>query len=258
MTVHVTHEEQPLGTAGALKNAESVVGEETFLAFNGDVLTDCDLGEVLRFHRAKDAVGTILLTPVEDPSIYGVVTTDANGEVTGFVEKPPRDEAPTNLINAGVYVFEPEVLARIPDGAVSSSERELFPDLVAARAGLYALATDAYWMDIGTPEKYLGANLDALAGRFKTPAAAGVDTRGALVADDAEVATTAEVSSSCVGSKSRVSEHSFLRDSVLLPGAMVEEGARIVGTVLGEGVRVAAGTELTGETIADGSEVGGT
>jgi len=178
--------------------------------------------------------------------------------VTGFVEKPPRDEAPTNEINAGVYVFEPEILARIPEGIVSSSERELFPDLVANQAGLYALTTAAYWMDIGTPEKYLSANLDALAGRFKTPATASMDGRGALVADDAEVAATAEVSSSCIGSKSRVSERSLVRDSVLLPGSIVEEGARVVGSVLGEGVRVAAGTELSGETIADGSEVGGT
>jgi mannose-1-phosphate guanylyltransferase len=258
MTVHVTHEAEPLGTAGALKNAESLVGDETFLAFNGDVLTDCDLGEVLRFHRAKNAVGTILLTPVEDPSIYGVVTTDENDEVTGFVEKPPRDEAPTNLINAGVYVFEPEALERIPQGVVSSSERELFPDLVAARAGLYALATDAYWMDIGTPEKYLGANLDALAGRFKTPATGRMDGRGALVADDAEVAPTAEVSSSCLGSKSRLHENCHVRDSVLLPGVVVGAGARVEGTILGEDVRVAPGAVVAGETVADGSQIGGT
>ncbi|MGH2757002.1 MAG: sugar phosphate nucleotidyltransferase [Actinomycetota bacterium] len=258
MTVRLTHEPEPLGTAGALKNAQSLVGDDTFLAFNGDVLTDCDLGGLLRFHRSKNAVGTILLTPVEDPSIYGVVTTDGSGEVTGFVEKPPHDEAPTDLINAGVYVFEPEVLERIPEGVVVSSERELFPDLVATRAGLHAMATDAYWMDIGTPEKYLAANLDALAGRFKTTAAAAVDDRGVLVADDAEVATTAEVSSSCLGSKSRLSENCLVRDSVLLPGVVVEEGARVVGTILGEDVRVAAGAALAGETIADGSLVGGT
>lgn len=114
LRVEVTHERQPLGTAGALKNAESYVGGDTFLAFNGDVLSDIDLGAAIDWHRSREAEATIVLTPVADPSAYGVVSTDSEDQVLGFIEKPPREEAPTNLVNAGVYVLEPSVLSRIP------------------------------------------------------------------------------------------------------------------------------------------------
>ena len=128
--VELALEPEPLGTAGALKNAEGSIGDGTFLAFNGDVLTDVDLGQVVEFHRARGAVATIVLTPVDDPSAYGVVPTAADGRVLGFIEKPPPGEATTNLINAGVYVFEPSILDRIPQGVEYSAERALFPGLV--------------------------------------------------------------------------------------------------------------------------------
>ena len=166
----MVQEEVPLGTAGAFKNAQSYVGDETFLAFNGDILTDLDLGRVLSFHREKRAEATIVLTPVDNPSAFGVVPTDLYGRVLGFIEKPPRDESPTNLINAGVYVFEPSILDRIPPGSVYSAERQLFPALVEEGAPLFAFATHAYWIDIGTPENYVRANLDALSGRYQTRA----------------------------------------------------------------------------------------
>ena len=116
--VEVTHEPEPLDTAGAIKNAETLIGGQTFFVFNGDVLTDVDLTRVLDFHRSREARATIVLTPVPDPSAYGVVPTDERGRVLGFIEKPPPGEAPTNLINAGIYVFEPSVLERIPAGEV--------------------------------------------------------------------------------------------------------------------------------------------
>ena len=118
MSLEITNEVEPLGTAGALKNAEHLVGDEPFLAFNGDVLTNVDLGAVLDFHRAREAEASIVLTPVEDPSAYGVVPTKEDGTVLGFIEKPPRGRAPTNLINAGIYVFEPSILDRIPPDRV--------------------------------------------------------------------------------------------------------------------------------------------
>ncbi|HEX2240976.1 MAG TPA: nucleotidyltransferase family protein, partial [Actinomycetota bacterium] len=141
MRLEVAHEEEPLGTAGALKNAEALVGDEAFFAFNGDILTTVDLEALVRFHRDNDAEATIMLTPVEDPSAFGVVPTDESGRVEGFIEKPPRDEAPTNMINAGVYVFEPSVLRRIPPGRSWSAERDLFPGLVAEGARMFAWST---------------------------------------------------------------------------------------------------------------------
>ncbi|HEV2754723.1 MAG TPA: NDP-sugar synthase [Actinomycetota bacterium] len=254
LNLEVSQEVEPLGTAGALKNAEAFTGGETFLAFNGDVLMDVDLGAVVDFHRRREAEATIVLTPVEDPSIYGVVPTDADGRVQDFIEKPPPGEAPTNLINAGVYVIEPSVLDRIPPGQVWSIERATFPSLVEEGARLFATAATGYWMDIGTPQKYLQANLDALAGRFPT---AGLALEGDAVASDgARAAEGARVSSSCLGSGVTIGAGARVTESVLLPGVAVGDGAVVHRSVLGEGVTVPAGASLDGAAVGDHETVG--
>lgn len=256
LSVEVTHEAEPLGTAGALKNAERLLDDETFLVFNGDILADVDLGALVAFHSDNSAETTILLAPVEDPSVFGVVPTDESGRVEGFIEKPPPGDAPTNLINAGVYVMEPSVLEAIPQGDVWSAERQLFPGLVEAGARLFARAIDGYWMDIGTPTKYLEANLDGLAGRFTT---SGVRTEADGVAgrDAATVAPGARLSSVCLGARSRVEERALVERSVLLPGVVVGPGASVEDSILGEGVRVAAGARVRGATVADGEVIMG-
>ena len=253
--MEVAHEDEPLGTAGALKNAERYVGDDTFLAFNGDILTDVDLGELVRFHGARDAEATILLTPVEDPSAFGVVPTDPDGRVRGFIEKPSRDEAPTNLINAGIYVLEPSVLARIPEGEPYSAERGLFPELAAAGT-MYALATDAYWMDIGTPRKYLQANLDALAGDFSTSAVVDPGPGGVLLGEGSSVAESASVAGACLGAGSTIEDGATVRDSVLLPGAVVGAGAVVEGSILGQRAKVGPRATSRGETVADDETYG--
>lgn len=242
LRLEVNQEEEPLGTAGALKFAQPFVGDETFLAFNGDVLTDTDLGALVAFHREREAEATILLAPVDDPSIYGVVPTDDEGRVTAFIEKPPPGTAPTNLINAGVYVLEPSVLDRIPAGEPWSIERATFPELVEEGARLFGLRTDSYWIDIGTPEKYLQVNLDALEGR--------IALRGAA-APDARIAGDARVSCSCLGSGVTVEPGAQVAESVLLPGVTVGEGARVRRSILGEGVKVAPGAEVADRALGD-------
>lgn len=248
MDLEVSQEQEPLGTAGALKHAQAFVGDETFLVFNGDVLTDVDVGGLVDFHRDRDAEATILLTPVEDPSIYGVVPTDDEGRVTAFVEKPPPGEAPTNLINAGMYVLEPSVLDRIPAGEPWSIERATFPELVADGARLFASASDSYWIDIGTPEKYLQANLDALDGRVELLPTPNDETR---------VALDARVSCSCLGAGVTVEPGARIVDSVLLPGVTVGEGAVVTRSILGEGVKVAPGAVVEGRTAGDYDTVEG-
>jgi mannose-1-phosphate guanylyltransferase len=255
LNVEVRQETEPLGTAGALKNASDLTGGETFLAFNGDVLTDVDLTEIVDFHRRVEAEATIWLTPVEDPSPYGVVPTEPDGRVQRFIEKPPPGEAPTNLINAGIYVLEPSVLDRIPPGVMWSIERATFPQLVDAGARLFAIARDAYWMDIGTPQKYLQANLDALDGRF---AAEGVVLTGDRVASEASrIAPGARVSCSCLGAGTVIEPEASVEGSVLLPGVTVGAGARVRASVLGEGVKVAPGTSVDGATAGDQEGVEG-
>jgi mannose-1-phosphate guanylyltransferase len=251
LRIDVTLEEEPLGTAGAFKNAESFVRGERFLAFNGDVLTDIDLSGVLQRHADDGAVATIVLTPVEDPSAFGVVPTDDDGRVQGFIEKPSRAEAPTNLINAGIYVFEASVLDRIPAGQVWSAERQLFPSLVADGARLFAHGTDAYWMDIGTPETYLQANLDALAGRYRT-SAVGEGGTDSMFDEGVRVDASAHVSHSTLGRGAIVGANATVTESVLLPGALVGNDARVVRSVLGENAEVPAGVVSDSRALGDG------
>ncbi|MFN2524884.1 MAG: sugar phosphate nucleotidyltransferase [Actinomycetota bacterium] len=255
LNLRVAHEEEPLGTAGALRNAASLVAGETFFAFNGDILTNADLSALLAFHRERAAEATIMLRPVEDPSAFGVVPTDESGRVLGFIEKPPPEAAPTNMINAGVYVFESSVLDRIPVGRVWSAERELFPGLVEEGARLYAWATDSYWMDIGTPESFLRANLDALDGRYKSNSIGPPDSRRVLAASRVRVAESARVSSACLGEGCVVEANARVEESVLLPGAVVSESAIVRESILGEGARIAAGARMNGATVGDGEKV---
>jgi mannose-1-phosphate guanylyltransferase len=254
--IDVTHEPQPLGTAGALKNALDFVSDGTFLAFNGDVLTDVDLARVIAFHRDREAEATILLTPVSDPSAYGVVPTDGHGRVAGFIEKPPREEAPTNLINAGVYVLEPTVLDRIPEERVWSAERDLFPGLVQEGARLYALGTDAYWIDIGTPDKYLQANLDALAGRYSTTVQPSGYGPGVVAGVGATVSPSARVASATLGPGAVVEEGAIVERSVLLGRSRVATGAVVMDSILGEGAEVPMGARVKGAVLADGEVAG--
>jgi mannose-1-phosphate guanylyltransferase len=253
--MEITHEPEPLGTAGALKNAAHLVDDETFLVVNGDVLTDVDLGWFIAWHRERRAEASILLTPVADPSAYGVVPTAEDGRVLGFVEKPPPSLAPTNRINAGVYLFEPSVLGHIPPGTPWSAEHQLFPNLVADGAPLFAVSTDAYWIDIGTPSKYLEANLDALAGRYRTPAVPAPGAGVVLAAVGARVAEGARVSSSCLGAGAAVEDGATVEESVLLPNAEVGAGASVSRVILGAGARVAPGARAEGIAVADGDEV---
>ena len=244
-------EENPLGTAGAFKNAQALAGDETFVAFNGDILTTVDLTAVLAWHRERGAEATIVLHEVDDPSAFGVVPTDDTGKVLGFVEKPAPGLATTNLVNAGTYVFEPSVLDRIPPGVVWSAERQLFPQLVE-EGTLYARSDDdAYWLDIGTPEKYRQANVDALLGRLgDVPAAEGV-----LVGPATEVAGNAQLQLSCLGAGCSIGAGASVSESVLLDGATVGAGAVVRRSVLGSGAVVAAGATVEEAAVGDDEAV---
>ena len=254
-TMHVTHEEEPLGTAGALKNAEDFTRDGTFLVFNGDVLSDVDLGELISFHRDRGAAATIYLRPVNDPSAFGVVPTDDDGRVTGFIEKPPPGEAPTNLINAGVYVLEPRILERIPKGEVWSSEHQLFPALVDENAGLFGKPMEGYWKDIGTPASLLGANLDALVGEYRTEQVPDPGPRTSLIAESAQVEEGAQVISSCLGEGVQILAGAIVKRSLLLPGVTVAADGRVNASILGEAAAVPEGGVVEDETIADGQRV---
>jgi mannose-1-phosphate guanylyltransferase len=235
-------EDEPLDTAGAIRFAAGEADvTERFVVVNGDVLTDLDLTRLIRFHDASGAEATIALHTVEDPSRYGVVVTDVAGRVEAFIEKPAREEAPSTAINAGTYVFEPSVLSRIPAGRKVSVERETFPALVAD-GRLYALDGGAYWIDAGTPETYLQANLDLLA-----------DGQSA-VHPDAIVADGAHVERSVVSAGAHVEDGATLTEAVVLSGATVCTGARVHRSLVGPRATIGAGAELLDLTVV-GAEV---
>src|SRR4029453_72825 len=158
-------EPEPRGTAGALKEAEEHL-QDRFLMLNGDVLTDIDLSAQIARHEATGARGTLALVPVADPTAYGLVRLHADGSVKEVVEKPSADEIDTNLISAGAYVLERDVVDLIPPGRNVSIEREIWPQLVGD--GLYGFPADAYWLDIGTPDRYLQGTFDILEGNVAT------------------------------------------------------------------------------------------
>jgi mannose-1-phosphate guanylyltransferase len=248
-------EPEPLGTAGAIRFAADSLGadlDERFLALNGDVLTDLDLGALLRAHEGTGAAATIALHPVEDAAAFGLVRSDEGGEVLEFLEK--TGEPVPGEVNAGMYVLERRVLELIPAGANVSIEREVFPRLVGA--GLRSRLLEGYWVDIGTPERYLQASWDILEGRVATrvePSAPGV-----LVDSAAEVDSAARIGPrAVVGPACRVEAGAEVLDSVLLDGCRVGEGARVAGSILSPGAVAAAGAVVEGAVAAAGEEVGG-
>jgi mannose-1-phosphate guanylyltransferase len=241
-------EDSPLDTAGAIRFAANQAGfVETFVVVNGDVLTDLDLTRLVAFHHDRGGEATVALTPVPDPSAFGVVATDAEGRVLAFIEKPPLGQAPTNLINAGTYVLEPSVVARIPGSRRVSIERETFPDLVAD-GRLYALGSDAYWIDAGTPGTFLAANLVFASPAAPTPG--GADVTNSILGEGVTVAEGATVDGSVLFAGVEVGPGAEIRSSILGYRARVGAGAVLAAlTVIGDDAVVPAGSHLSGARV---------
>jgi len=277
-------EDSPRGTAGAVKNVEGHL-DEPFLVLNGDIFADLDITAMVDLHRQRGAVATIALTPVEDPTAYGLIETDVRGKVTRFLEKPDWSEVTTNMINAGVYVLDPCILEWIPEGTQVSIERETFPRLVESGEPVYTFSSRGYWMDMGTPEKYLLLHRDLFAGRstWYSPATPDEVRVGAQCDMDPGAAITgpALIGDGCVigkgvrligpvvlGNGCRVgagsvvddsilwwevslAENVTLRESAVANGCRLESGCRVEGTVLGDNVTVLPGVRLAPETRVD-------
>ena len=240
-------EPRPMGTAGAIRFAADELGEELgdrFLALNGDVLTDLDLTALLRTHEDRRARATIALHGVEDSSAFGLVRTDGEGRVLEFLEK--TGEAVPGEVNAGMYALEREVLDLIPAGEEVSIERDVFPQL--AGDGLWGVPLDGYWVDIGTPERYLEATWDILEGRVETrvePTGPGMQVDpGAEIAESAVIGPRVVIGPGC-----RVESGAEVRESVLLGSCLVGSGATIGASVLSPGVEVAPGAHLEGAVV---------
>jgi len=282
-------EDAPLGTAGAVKNAEKYL-DESFLMLNGDIFTDLDITDMIAFHEAKKAKATIALTRVEDPASYGLIETTSTSRVTRFLEKPGREQITTNMINAGTYILEPDTLNCISPNIKVSIEREVFPFLLDQGEPVYAYPSAAYWMDIGTPEKYLQLHLDLLNGssvhhswlaseeviigeqssidptaQMKGPILIGSNctigrnvrlTGPVVIGSNCAILEDATIEASIIWRNTCLEPGVNLRDSILADNILLNASCTIHGSVLGDDVTVVSGAKLEpGSKILPGTVV---
>lgn len=266
-------EPEPLGTAGAVKYAERYL-DGPVVVFNGDILTQIDLAAVVRLHRDRGARATIVLTPVENPAAYGLVETDPDGNVLAFREKPAPGEVTCRTINAGIYVLEPDTFGRIPPGANWSIERKYFPALVADGEQFVAHIAQGYWIDIGTPAKYLQVHRDIMEGRYTAPPFGGGPAGAPLVAGEALVEAGAIVEGPCfvdaecrlergarvgpfsvLGRGCRVGAEAEVAGAILWPGTRLGEGAVVRDTILGRDCLVGRHACVNGATVLGGGSI---
>jgi NDP-sugar pyrophosphorylase family protein len=253
----------PLGTGGAFKNAEEYI-DSTTVVFNGDVLTGVDLPAVIRKHRDAGAVATLVLTPVDNPTAYGLVETESDGSVRRFLEKPGPDEVTCNTINAGVYVLEPSVLQYMPKNEPYSFERGLFPTLLERKERVVSFILDKYWIDIGTPKKYLEVHHDILAGKFSSkrvpssaidrsalPSDVSVDARS-IIDTDVTLRSGVRIENSVIGKNCKIEEGAHIIDSVIWPGNTLDAGSHVQGAIIGKGCYVGRSVTLRhGSVLGD-------
>jgi NDP-sugar pyrophosphorylase family protein len=243
-------EPNPLGTAGAFRFASYELNDTT-VVLNGDILTNADIGKIIEFHRSSGAEATITLTPVEDPWNFGLVETESDARVRKFIEKPKQDASASkiNNINAGIYVLEPSVRDLIPKNENRSFEYHVFPDLLEKKLPFYAYKLEGeYWRDLGTPENYLAAHLDFLAGRIP----------GLIrpTFEESEIATHAHVERSIIGEGCVIKPNAEIINSVLGPGVHVDEKARIENSVIWAHTRIASFASISGTIAARGCHIG--
>jgi NDP-sugar pyrophosphorylase family protein len=265
-------EPAPLGTAGAVKYAGDKL-TESVVVFNGDVLTEIDLAAVIRLHRERQAKATIVLTPVENPTAYGLVETDAAGNISRFLEKPKPEEITTHNINAGIYVLEPDTFDRIPSDVSWSIERSYFPSLIERGETFVAYIYNGYWIDIGTPEKYRQVHRDIMDGRFTTAPFAGLPAPGTVVAPDARIEDGATIDGPCfidegvqvkagarigpysvLGRQTQVDEDAVIDGGIVWPNCRISRDSVVRDAILGRNchlgrsVSVAVGAILGDKT----------
>ena len=257
MNLQYATEEMPLGTAGSVRNAEDALRDEPFLVISGDALTDMDLTGLVRFHKDKGALVTVALAKVPDPLEFGIVITEEDGQIQRFLEKPTWGQVFSDTVNTGLYVMEPEVLAKVPPGQVVDWSADVFPKLLDRGAPLYGYVSDSYWEDVGTHESYLKAQADVLAGRVQTDIAGFEVSPGVWVAEGAEVDTDAVLTGPlCIGDYAKIEAGAHLREyTVIGSNVVVKEGAFLHRAVVHSNVYVGQGVTLRGCVIGKNTDV---
>jgi mannose-1-phosphate guanylyltransferase len=263
--LHYVMEESPLGSAGAVKNVGDFL-DGTFFVLNGDIFHNRDLTALLKFHRRHRAKATIVLTPVTNPTLYGVVETDKRNKVKRFLEKPKAEEVTTNMINAGTWVVEPEVLQRIPRDTKFSFERDLFPQILADGLPFYAYPTDNYWMDTGTPENYLQLHRDLLSGQYDGYKPENDITRGdgcniytsvkfngkGMIGDNCKIASGVKfIGPVVIGPNCKIGKDTTVKDSVVWHDTTIGKGVAIKSSILADNCKIGDDCSLIDAVLGD-------
>ena len=273
LLIEYAYEETPLGSGGAIA-AAAAGWDETFVICNGDIITDLDLSAMIEAHRARGAELSISLHEVDDPSPFGVVALDGEGRITHFVEKPDRSAAPSRLINAGTWLFEPSLLAAMDATRFNRVEKELFPSLATAGGAIYGFHAPCYWSDVGNPDAYLDVNLALLRGAIPARLPAGwprgdVTTAGATIEEGAAVSLPVLIGAGTVvhrgarvrgpvvtGARCSIGDSATVSASVLWEGVAVHEGATVSDSILADGVTVGPGAVLERAVVAHDATIG--
>ena len=260
-------EPSPLGTGGAIRYAAQGV-TDTLIVFNGDVMTNVDVAAVVALHRERQARATIVLTPVDNPTAYGLVETEPDGRVRRFLEKPNADEITSDTINAGIYVLEPDTFDRIPRDVSYSIERAYFPSLIERRDTFVAYVDRGYWIDIGTPEKYVQVHRDMFDGKFGGGVFGSAEHSKPIVSGDARIDEGAVIEAPCfidagahikkgatvgpysvIGKGVLVEEDADLRDTIIWPNSRIGQSAVVHGPIIGRNCHVGRNAVLKGRTV---------
>jgi len=255
LKIHYVCEDIPLGTGGAIKNTERFY-DDAFLIFNSDILSNIDLKGLIQYHKDKSADVTIAVTQVDNPSMYGVIEYDEKGYALSFKEKPQPHEITSNYINAGVYVFEPEVLKEIPSGRVVSVEREVFPSLLQKGYKIAVFKNSSYWMDIGTPEKYFQAHKDIMTGKCKIHEI-DFSCQEIYKGCNVNILSTAKVSGPVyIGDHVEIGAHASIGPYTVIGNrSKIGAGSKVMGSIVWDNVEIGSGARLYNSIVASGSNV---
>jgi NDP-sugar pyrophosphorylase family protein len=265
-------EPMPLGTAGAVRYAARGVAD-TLVVFNGDVLTQVDLPRLIDFHRRRESKATIVLTPVDNPTAYGLVETDSDSNILRFLEKPKAEDITCDTINAGIYVLEPDTFDRIPEGVAWSIERSFFPSFIERRETFLASIYRDYWIDIGTPEKYMQVHRDIMDGRYRMPPFdgqtghiwiaptakinPGATLDGPLFIDDgSEIEAGATIGPySVVGRNCRIDENAHVVGTIVWPETQIGREARVTDAIIGHSCKIGRNAILREAVLGDHTDI---
>ena len=273
--IHYVLEEEPLGTAGAVKNAQKFLDDSPIIVFNGDILTDTNISKIVNFHREKEASVTLTLTEVDDPTAFGLILTEKDGRVTRFLEKPSWDMVVAKTINAGIYVVDPKIFEKVPAGKEFSFERQLFPSLLEEGAPIYGYLSDSYWIDIGNPEKYKEAHQAILRGEVAVKifgsrihgkfwlgkeTSPGSDVRfggPSVIGEKVKIGSETEIRDYVVtGDRVSIGESCFLDRAIVWKGTRIGNRVSLNDCVVGSNCVIEDEVEIGhGAVIADGSVI---